>query len=192
MGQIKEKFWLQAEQAVLVVVDVQEKLVPAMNARISGALIHHIELLIEGFDALGLPIIATEQYSKGLGATVSQLNAATDKYRIEKTSFSCCGEPEFMTALKETGARQVLLVGMEAHVCVYQTLLDLLDQGYGVHLVRDAICSRFKSDFETAVAGAAVAGAVITSTETALFQLVEGARHPGFKTVSQLSKRRIP
>ncbi len=192
MGAIKDKFGLQAQQTALVVVDVQDRLVPAMNERVCAQLIHHVELLLEGFDALGLPVIATEQYSRGLGATVSQLDAAARQFRIEKTSFSCCGEPDFLAALEKTGAKQILLVGMEAHVCVYQTLLDLLDRGYVVHLVRDAICSRFKSDFETAVCSAAAAGAVITSTEAALFQLVGGATHPGFKAVSQLSKRRTP
>ncbi|WP_020674558.1 isochorismatase family protein [Geopsychrobacter electrodiphilus] len=190
MGKLKENFWLQPEQVALVVVDVQEKLVPAMNSRVSGALVQHIELLLEGFASLALPVIATEQYSKGLGHTISSLNAATRQSCIEKTSFSCCGEPSFMAALEKTGAKQVVLVGMEAHVCVLQTLLDLRDQGYTVHLVKDAVCSRFKSDFETAVATATAAGAVMTSTEIVLFQLVGGATHPGFKTVSQLARRR--
>ena len=192
MAEIKEKFWLQADQVALVVVDIQEKLLPAMKSRVSEELIQHVELLLEGFEALGLPVIATEQYSKGLGHTIAKLNAATKQSCIEKTSFSCCSEPAFMEALEKTGAKQVLLVGMEAHVCVLQTLLELLDRGYVVHLVKDAICSRFKSDFETAVATATSVGAVITSTEIALFQLVGGAKHPGFKTVSQLARRRTP
>jgi len=192
MGVIKEKFWLQIDQVALVVVDVQAKLVPAMNSRVSAELIQHIEFLLEGFEALELPVIATEQYSKGLGHTIDELSAATGQSCVEKTSFSCCGEPNFIEALEKTGAKQVLLVGMEAHVCVLQTLLDLLDRGYVVHLVKDAICSRFKSDFETAVATATAAGAVITSTEIALFQLVGGAKHPGFKAVSQLARQRTP
>jgi len=192
MGAIKDKFWLNADQTALVVIDIQEKLVPAMNSRVSGELIQHVELLLEGFAALELPVIATEQYPKGLGHTISPLAAATGQACIEKTSFSCCGDPAFMEALEKTGAKQVVLVGMEAHVCVYQTLIDLLDRGYQVHLVKDAICSRFKSDFETAVASAAAAGAAISSTEIVLFQLVGGAKHPGFKAVSQLARRRTP
>lgn len=190
MGKIRDKFWLKADCAALIVIDVQEKLVPAMNSRVSNQLIHHSQLLIEGFEALNRPIIATEQYSRGLGHTVSELQAATRQYCIEKTCFSCCGESAFMQALETSGASQLLLVGMEAHVCVYQTLLDLLDRGYQVHLVKDAICSRFKTDFQLACDGAVAAGATLTSTETALFQMVEGARHPGFKTVSQLARRR--
>lgn len=190
MGKIRDKFWLNAERAALIVIDVQEKLVPAMNAQVCNQVIHHSQLLIEGFSALNLPIIATEQYSRGLGHTVPQLQTATRQFCIEKTSFSCCGEPAFMQALEKSGAQQLLLVGMEAHVCVYQTLLDLLDRGYQVHLAKDAICSRFKTDFQVACAGAVAAGATLTSTEIALFQMVEGAGHPGFKTVSQLARRR--
>ncbi len=192
MADLKNKYWLQAEQAALVVVDIQEKLVPAMNSRVCGDLIHHVELLLEGFAALELPVIATEQYSKGLGHTIDKLVDATRQSCIEKTCFSCCGEPDFLAALERSGAKQVLLVGMEAHVCVLQTVLDLLDRGYVVHLVRDAICSRFKTDYEAAVASAAAAGAVITTTETALFQLVGDAKNPGFKAVSQLARRRTP
>jgi len=190
MGAIKEKFWLDGEKAVLIVIDVQEKLVPAMNADLYAQLLEHTNLLIEGFKALNLPIIATEQYSKGLGHTVAELDRAAEQCRIEKMAFSCCGEESFLTALEATGAKQVVIVGMETHVCVYQTVLDLLDRGYIVHLVRDAVSSRFVSDYENAVSTAARAGAVITTTETALFQLVKGAGTDGFKAVSKLVRQR--
>lgn len=190
MAEIKEKFWLDGEKAVLVVIDVQEKLAPAMNEDLYSQLLEHANLLIEGFKALDLPIIATEQYSKGLGNTVAQLDGAAEQHRIEKMSFSCCGEETFLAALKETGAKQVVIVGMETHVCVFQTVLDLLDRGYTVHLVRDAVSSRFKSDYENAVSTAARAGAVITTTEMALFQLVKGAGTDGFKAISKLVRQR--
>ncbi|HEY5674818.1 MAG TPA: isochorismatase family protein [Malonomonas sp.] len=190
MAEIKDKFWLKKEKAVLIVIDVQEKLVPAMDERICGRLIGHINMLIEGFQAMNLPIIATEQYPRGLGHTISDLSAATAQNCIEKVAFSCAGEPNFMAALEKTGAKQVVLVGMEAHVCVFQTLIDLLDRGYSVHLVRDAICSRFKSDYQTAVAMAQQMGAVLTTTEIALFQLVGVAGSDEFKVVSKLARRR--
>lgn len=190
MAEIKEKFWLSGEKAVLVVVDVQEKLAPAMDGELYAQLLEHTNLLIEGFKALDLPIIATEQYSKGLGNTVAQLDGAAEQHRIEKMSFSCCGEETFLSALKETGAKQVVIAGMETHVCVFQTVLDLLDRGYTVHLVRDAVSSRFKSDYENAVSTAARAGAVITTTEMALFQLVKGAGTEGFKAISKLVRQR--
>ncbi len=190
MAEIKDKFWLDGERAVLVVIDVQEKLAPAMNQELYGELILHTNLLIEGFKALDLPIIATEQYSKGLGHTVTELNGATDQQCIEKMAFSCCGEETFIAALEKTGAKQVLIAGMESHVCVLQTVLDLLERGYIVHLVSDAITSRFKSDYDNAIRTASQAGAVITTTETALFQLVKVAGTDGFKAVSKLVRQR--
>ncbi len=190
MADIKDKFWLDAEKAVLVVIDVQEKLVPAMNPDLYNQLIDHAKLLIEGFKGLGLPIIATEQYSKGLGHIVTELAGATEPTCIEKMAFSCCGEENFIAALEKTGAQQVLIVGMESHVCVFQTVLDLLDRGYIVHLVSDAISSRFKSDYDNAISTAARAGAVITTTETALFQLVKVAGTDGFKIISKLVRQR--
>jgi nicotinamidase-related amidase len=109
---------------------------------------------------------------------------------IEKTSFGCCGEPAFMTALAKLGRRQVLIAGMEAHVCVYQTVLGLIAAGYCVHLVRDAICSRHKEDFQAGVANAARAGAVVITAEIALFQLLKDARHEQFRAISRLVKAR--
>lgn len=190
MAEIKDKFWLDRNRAVLVVIDVQEKLVPAMDERICGQLVGHINMLVEGFKAMGLPIIATEQYPRGLGHTIEELTEATETDCVEKVAFSCAGEPDFLAALEKTGAQQVVLVGMEAHVCVYQTLIDLLDRGYVVHLVRDAICSRFKSDYQTAISMAVEMGAVLTTTETALFQLVAVAGGDDFKLVSKLARRR--
>ena len=190
MAAIKEKFWLDGEKAALIVIDVQEKLAPAMNGDLYAQLLEHANLLIEGFKALDLPIIATEQYSKGLGHTVAELDGAAEQHRIEKMSFSCCGEESFLTALEVTGAKQVVIVGMETHVCVFQTVIDLLDRGYGVHLVRDAVSSRFQSDYDNAISTAARAGAVITTTEMALFQLVKGAGNDGFKAVSKLVRQR--
>ena len=190
MAEIKDKFWLDKEKAVLVVIDVQEKLVPAMDERICGQLVGHINMLIEGFRAMNLPVIATEQYPRGLGNTIKELSSATEQQCVEKIAFSCAGEPDFIAALEKTGAKQVVLVGMEAHVCVYQTLIDLLDSGYIVHLVRDAICSRFKSDYQTVIAMAPQMGAVLTTTEIVLFQLVGVAGTAEFKVVSNLARRR--
>ena len=190
MAEIKDKFWLDAEKAALVVIDVQEKLAPAMDPDLYNQLLLNGNLLIEGFKGLGLPIIATEQYSKGLGHTVTELAGATEQDCVEKMAFSCCGEDKFIAALEKSGAKQVLIAGMETHVCVFQTVLDLLDRGYVVHLVRDAVSSRFKSDYDNALSTAAKAGAVITTTETALFQLVKVAGTDGFKAVSKLVRQR--
>ena len=190
MNSIKNKYWLEAGTAAMVIIDVQEKLAPAMDQGLYQQLLLHTNLLIEGFKSLNLPIIATEQYSKGLGHTVPELIGATDQSCVEKIAFSCCGEGHFIEALEKTGAKQILIVGMETHVCVLQTVLDLLERGYVVHLVRDAVCSRFKSDYDNAVSMAAQAGAVITTTETVLFQLVKVAGTDGFKVVSKLVRQR--
>ncbi|MCK4691879.1 MAG: isochorismatase family protein [Desulfuromonadales bacterium] len=190
MAEIKEKFWLDRTKTALVVIDIQEKLVPAMDERICGQVVSHVNMLLETFAAMQLPVIATEQYPRGLGHTIEELAAATEQQCVEKVSFSCVGEPNFSSALEKTGAKQVVLVGMEAHVCVYQTMIDLLDRGYVVHLVRDAICSRFKSDYLTAITMAPRMGAVLTTTEMALFQLVGVASGEAFKGVSKLVRRR--
>ena len=190
MSEIKKTYWLDSGQAALLVVDVQEKLVPAMNRDLYRQLLQNVPLLIEGFRSLGLPIITTEQYSKGLGHTITELKGATEQHCVEKLTFSCCGNDGFAAALKETNARQVVVVGMETHVCVLQTVIDLLDQGFCVHLVRDAVSSRFVGDYTGALDLAAAAGAVITTTETALFQLVRIAGTEEFKAISKLVRRR--
>lgn len=190
MSEIKNKYWLDATQTALLVIDVQDKLISAMDQQLYQQLLQNVPLLIKGFKTLGLPILATEQYSKGLGHTISELQDATEQYCIEKLTFSCCADDGFASALDKTKARQIVVVGMETHVCVLQTVIDLLDQGYVVHLVRDAVSSRFVSDYTNALDFAAAAGAVITTTETALFQLVKVAGSDNFKAISKLVRQR--
>jgi len=184
------KFKLDAEKAVLVVIDVQERLVPAMPEDIYLRLRNTVAMLVEVAGLLGLPVVTTEQYPKGIGHTVPELAAACNETVIEKVSFGCCGEPNFLAAIKETGRSQVIVTGMEAHVCVYQTVLGLLEEGYHVHLLRDAICSRNKIDFLAGIANAAQAGAVATTAETVLFQMLKQSTHEQFKAISKLVKDR--
>ena len=162
------KFKLDTEKAVLVVIDVQERLVPAMPEDIYLRLRDTVAMLVEVSGLLGIPVVTTEQYPKGIGHTVPELAAACNETVIEKVSFGCCGEATFLEALKNTGRTQVLITGMEAHVCVYQTVLGLLEDGYYVHLIRDAICSRNKMDYLAGVANAGQAGAVVTTAETVM------------------------
>jgi len=136
-------------------------------------------------------VLTTEQYPKGIGHTVAELSSACAQGVLEKTSFGCCGEPAFLAALHKLGRRQVLVTGMEAHVCVYQTVLGLLAAGYHVNLVRDAICSRHKEDFRAGVSNAARAGALVVTAELALFQLLKDSRHMQFRAVSGLVKERV-
>lgn len=184
-------FWLDRERAVLVVVDVQQKLVPAMPPKIYQQTLRSIDFLVRSARLLEVPVMATEQYPKGLGPTVPELAEACQGGAVAKMSFGCCGEPTFLDRLKTLGRTQVLVTGMEAHVCVWQTVLGLLGAGYRVHLVRDAIVSRGKIDYLNAVESARQAGAVITTAETAAFQLVRTAAAPEFKAVSALVKERF-
>jgi len=180
------KFALNRNEAVLVIIDVQERLVPAMKKSVYEKVETNITRLLDGARELGIPVVTTEQYPRGLGHTMPELKEACGDTIIEKISFGCCGEPAFMERLRELGRMQIIITGMEAHVCVYQTVLGLLEADYHVHLVRDAICSREKENFQAGVANAAAAGAVVSTTEMALFQLLKEAGTPEFKAVSKL------
>ena len=186
-----DKFWLDTENTILVVIDIQEKLVTAMPPKVYARMRATTAMLVEAASLLGIPVLTTEQYPKGIGHTVAELASACAQGVIEKTTFGCCGEPAFLAALHKQGRRQVLVTGMEAHVCVYQTVLGLLAAGYHVNLVRDAICSRHKEDFRAGVSNAARAGALVVTAELALFQLLKDSRHMQFRAVSGLVKERV-
>lgn len=183
-----DKFFLHRANTALVVVDVQERLVKAMKDSVLERLVRNCSRLIKGAGILKVPVVVTEQYPKGLGHTVAELAELASAPAVEKMSFSCCGASAFTDGLAQSGIRNVILTGMEAHVCVYQTMLDLLAKGYRVHLVRDAVCSRNKQDFLAAMNNATAAGAVVATTEMVLFQLLGGADAPEFKEISKLVK----
>ena len=185
---IKEKFFLNRDAAVLVVIDVQEKLCRAMDEKVLGRLTANIGILQEAAAELAIPVVATEQYVKGLGETLCVLKDKLPEPAMEKMTFSCCGDAAFLDKIKALKRTQVIVVGMETHVCVLQTVLELLDAGFTVHLVRDAVMSRRKDNWFIGVETAAAAGAVITSTETALFQLLKVAGTEEFKKLSKLVK----
>lgn len=183
---LMERFFLDRDTAQLVVVDVQERLCRAMDAQVLEKLIGNVSILIETATELGLPAIATEQYVKGLGETVPALKEKLAAPSLEKMTFSCCGGDGFLETLARSGRRQVILTGMESHVCVLQTALELLSKGYLVHLVCDAVMSRRKDSWKTALKTLAAAGAVLTSTEAVLFQLLRVAGTEEFKKLSKL------
>jgi len=185
-----DKYWLDPTRAVLAVIDVQSKLTPAMPHKVYERMRATTAMLVDAAGLLGIPVVTTEQYPQGIGHTVPELAAACAGGVIEKTTFGCCGEPAFLAKLAELGRKQVIITGMEAHVCVYQTVLGLLAAGYHVHLVRDAICSRHKEDFRAGVSNAARAGALVVTAEMALFQLLRDARHEQFRAISKLVKNR--
>ncbi|HMN03482.1 hydrolase [Geobacter anodireducens] len=183
---IMEKFFLDRQQAVLVVIDVQEKLCAAMDPEVLERLTKNTGILLEAAQELGMPVVATEQYAKGLGCTLPVLKEKIGGDACEKMTFSCCGDEAFLNRLAALGRKQVIITGMETHVCVLQTVIELLERGYHVHLVRDAIMSRRKENWFVGMEVARDAGAVITSTETALFQLLRVAGTDEFKKLSKL------
>jgi nicotinamidase-related amidase len=185
---IMEKFFLDRNQAVLAIIDVQEKLCRAMDDKVLERLTANINVLQETAHELGIPVVVTEQYVKGLGETLPAIREKLSVPALEKMTFSCCGDSAFLEKVKALKRRQIIAVGMETHVCVLQTVLELLDAGYHVHLVRDAVMSRRKENWFVGLEGAKAAGAVITSTEAALFQLLRIAGTDEFKKLSKLVK----
>lgn len=184
---IKDSFFLERDRAVLVVIDVQEKLCVAMDEAVLKQLVKNIGVLLESASELNIPVLVTEQYVKGLGPTVPELKErAADAPCFEKMSFSCCGSAEFVDAIKATGRSQVIIAGMETHVCVLQTVIELREAGLDVHIVKDAVMSRSKQNWRTAVQAMTLAGAIPTCTESALFQLLKVAGTDEFKKLSKL------
>lgn len=183
---IKDKFFLDAGNSVLVVIDVQEKLCRAMDEKVLQHLVANAGILIDAAAELKIPVVGTEQYVKGLGELLPELKNRLGAPTLEKMTFSCCGDPAFVEKMKALGKQQVIIVGMECHVCVLQTVIELLDAGFNVHLVRDAVMSRRKENWQVGIETARDAGAVITSTEAALFQLLKVAGTEEFKKLSKL------
>lgn len=184
---VKDRFFLEPDKAVLVVIDVQEKLCVAMDHKVLGKLVKNIGILLETASELNVPVVVTEQYVKGLGATLPELKEkAMTAPCFEKMSFSCCGSRDFVEQLTASGRTQVIITGMETHVCVLQTVIELRDAGFEVHLVKDAVMSRSKQNWQTAIEAMVLTGAVPTCTESVLFQLLKVAGTDSFKKLSKL------
>lgn len=173
---------LSPGDAVLVVIDVQARLVPAMHE--FGPVRANLRRLILGAGQLEVPVVTTEQYPRGLGPTVPGVAKWLPEIRIEKVEFGCFGCPGFEPALG--GRRTLLLCGIEAHVCVLQTALGGLERGYFVVVAADAVTSRSARNRDLALAQLAAAGATVTSTESILFQLLGRAGTEVFRAVSRL------
>jgi len=182
-----ERFFLDKEETILVVVDIQERLTAAMEMR--EKVITNTLHLLEAARVFSLPLVLTEQYPKGLGPTVQEIRTVLPSYQpIEKVTFSCCNVQNFMDSVASSGRRKVILTGIETHVCVLQTCLGLVREGYIPHVVGDAVCSRSKENHEMGLAFMRDAGAVITCTETVLFQILEKAGTEEFKVLSRRIK----
>jgi nicotinamidase-related amidase len=202
---------ISPDDAVLVVIDMQEKLVPAMNEMHN--LIRYTETLVRGCALLSIPIIFTQQYTKGLGETIKPIadaytetasganknvkRAVDDQLMpydqvsfsyVEKTSFGAMGEPAFAEALEREGRRDIILCGIETHVCVMQSAEGFLRHGYTVRVAADATASRRSLDSHFALARMAQNGTVVTTSEALLFELMKDSKHPMFRQLSSLIK----
>lgn len=176
-----------AQTALLLIVDIQAKLLPKIPD--SQRLAERAAVMIACCRAMGIPIIATEQYPEGIGPTVDELKVLLAGCPVvPKRTFSCCREKSFMAALEKAGRRQIVLAGIETHVCVFQTAADLLDRGYAVQVPADAVGSRAAADREIGLGRMRARGADISSVESAVFELLQTSDRPEFKQVLRLIK----
>jgi nicotinamidase-related amidase len=180
-------FRLKKEDAILVMIDFQERLMPAMKDQ--EELEESVCKLVNGIRTLDVPVLVTQQYTKGLGPTVADIAEALGEFSpIEKTDFSATGEMNFLEALNESGKTSIILCGIETHVCVAQTALTLLELGYDVFLVEDAVSSRNKTDKKTAIKRMEQAGVRPVTVEAVLFELLVTAKAAEFKEISRIVK----
>jgi nicotinamidase-related amidase len=177
---------LEANNSALVVIDIQE----AFRNVISGfsAMVSRASIAIRAFQILERPIIVTEQYSKGLGHTVGELRSLLrpDLNPVDKTAFSSCGAGSFIEQLESQGVGQLAVCGLETHVCVNQTVHDLIERGFQVHVLTDAVASRFEADRKAGIAKMTGSGAVPSSVEMAVFEMLRDSKHASFKQVQAL------
>ncbi len=179
---------LDKNKTALVIVDLQEAFRHPINdfAQIAA----RTSIAARGFQILGAPIIITEQYPKGLGRTAEEIlfSLPSDFEFVEKTAFSSCGASAFMEKLRATGAAQIVLCGLETHICVNQTAHDLLNENFEVHILEDCVSSRFTRDKEIALRKMEMSGVVPSSVEMTLFEMMRDAKNEQFKEIQNLVK----
>ncbi|MCX5742092.1 MAG: isochorismatase family protein [Proteobacteria bacterium] len=183
---------LSRDRTALLVVDLQERLLPAMRPEIGAQVIANARILIQTARTLGLPIVISQQYPKGLGATVPAIEeavlGAAFVHRFDKVEFSAAMAPPFGAIAAQLKRDQWIVIGMETHVCVYQTARDLAARGFATHVPADAVASRTKSNWRIGLSLARETGAVVTSTEVCVFDLLKRAGSEEFKTLSKAVK----
>lgn len=184
----KAPLTLNAQDSLLVIVDVQQRLTAAMPAGIRERVIGQVKILLTAARVLAVPVVVTEQYPKGLGPTEPELMSQLEENTvvIEKTSFSCMNVADFCTQVDKTACKQIVLTGMESHICILQTALDLQAQGHQVFVVEDAVSSRSKANQYNSLQRLRHAGVVITNVESVIFEWLGDAKHPQFKTLATL------
>jgi nicotinamidase-related amidase len=178
---------LDIQQCCLTVVDVQGKLAQLMHGK--EVLFKNIQILVQAAKILDIPILWCQQCPDALGPTIPEIAQLLDNNEpINKAAFSCCGEEQFNAKLKDLARKQVLLCGIETHVCIYQTAVDLLRQDFHVEVIADAVSSRTLENKQIALNRMSSEGVKITCTETVLFELLKTAEHPQFKQIAKLIK----
>jgi len=178
---------LDTEKCCLVVVDVQGKLAQLMHERQS--LFDNIQILIKSAKILNIPILWAQQCPENLGPTVPEIaELLAGNEPINKSAFSCCGDDRFNTSLNALAHEQILLCGIEAHVCIYQTAIDMLRKGFEVYVIADAVSSRTAANKQIGINRMTAEGAKIVSVEMALFELLKTAEHPQFRQIARLIK----
>jgi nicotinamidase-related amidase len=178
---------IKKESTIGLIIDIQEKLFPVMHEK--EKLLQNCKTLVAGLDELKIPLLATQQYSRGLGETADEIKELVPEFEsIEKTSFSCCDEPLFMDRLRLTKAKNIIICGIESHVCVLQTAVDLKEAGYNPVVVMDCVSSRSLHNIELAKDRFRNEGIIMASLESILFELTRSASAPEFKAISKLVK----
>lgn len=179
---------LEAKHTALVVIDIQQGFRNAIPD--FGLIASRAGTVVRGFQILGLPVLVTEQYPKGLGHTAEEIRLVlTDADEVfEKSTFSSCGADAFVAKLNDLGIKQVVICGLETHVCVNQTAHDLLDRGFQIHILTDCVCSRAEYNREAGLAKMLSSGAISSSIEMALFELMRDSKNERFKEIQSLIK----
>ncbi len=177
-----------ADQCQLVIVDIQEKLGAAMPGKVINRVVNNVSLLARASGVFGVPVLVTEQYPKGLGPTLPAITSALPpgSAQFEKTCFAATQLPAFSERLDAAGRRQVLLAGIEAHVCVLQTAVRLHEAGKQVMVIEDAVCSRKLENYQNALDRIRQYGIMVISTESIVFEWLQDKNHPHFKTLAGL------
>ncbi|NOZ48393.1 MAG: hydrolase [Chlorobi bacterium] len=175
------------ENSIALIIDIQEKLYPFIFK--NSELTHNLEILIKGLKALDIPFIVTEQYTKGLGPTIEPVKLNLGEFEVnEKMSFSCCDNHQINESLAFNAKYNVIIAGIEAHVCVLQTVIDLIESGYKPIVVEDCIASRTENNKKIAIERMQQAGAIITTYESILFELCRYSGTDVFRVISKLVK----
>ena len=178
---------INRDETLFVVIDFQEKLMPVMHNK--EVLEDKVCRLAEGMKALGIPHIVTQQYTRGIGETIPSVAEAIGEFEpIDKTSFSCMRNEEFARQLAEAGKKNIVICGIEAHICALQTVEDLLAEGYKVYVAVDCMSSRAANDYLWAAERMETAGAIVTTYEAILYEILGDAKAEGFKSVSKIVK----